>query len=68
MYKMNTRSNFVKTELNKIYDNLNISYEYVDLARLENGEKFVKVFEVLMDISEKSKILKDVVRNNYLFL
>lgn len=65
---MNTRSNFVKTELNKIYDILNISYEYVDLARLENGQKFVKVFEVLMDISEKSKILKDIVRNNCVFL
>ena len=65
---MNTRSNFVKTELNKIYEILNISYEYVDLARLENGQKFVKVFEVLMDISEKSKILKDIVRNNCVFL
>ena len=65
---MSTRSNFLKSELRKIYDNLNLSYEYADLARLENGEKFVKVFELLMELSEKSNTLKNVVRNNYLFV
>ena len=65
---MSTRSNFLKSELQKIYDNLNLSYEYADLARLENGEKFVKVFELLMEISEKSNKLKNVVRNNYMIL
>ena len=65
---MSTRSNFLKSELRKIYDNLNLSYEYADLTRLENGEKFVKVFELLMEISEKSNTLKNIVRNNYLFV
>ena len=65
---MSTRSNFVKTELKKIYDDLNTSFEYVDLSNLSNGEKFVKVFEVVMDLSEKSKTLKNLIRNNYLFL
>lgn len=65
---MTTRSNFVKSELQKIYNNLNISFEYIDLARLENGEKFVKVFELIMELSEKSNTLKNVVRNNYLFV
>ena len=65
---MTTRSNFVKSELQKIYNNLNISFEYIDLARLENGEKFVKVFELIMELSEKSNTLKNVVKNNYLFL
>ena len=65
---MTTRSNFVKSELQKINNNLNISFEYIDLARLENGEKFVKVFELIMELSEKSNTLKNVVRNNYLFL
>ena len=65
---MTTRSNFVKSELQKIYNNLNISFEYIDLARLENGEKFVKVFELIMQLSEKSNTLKNVVKNNYLFL
>ena len=65
---MTTRSNFLKSELQKIYNNLNITYEYADLARLENGEKFVKVFELLMEMSEKSNTLKNIVRNNYMFL
>ena len=65
---MNNRSNFVKVELQKIYDNLNTSYEYVDLSRLENDTKFIKVFELLMEISEKSNTLKNVVKGNYLFI
>ena len=65
---MNNRSNFVKVELQKIYDNLNSSYEYVDLSRLENDKKFIKIFELLMEINDKSINLKNVVRNNYLFI
>ena len=41
---MPTRSNFVKSELQKIYENLNMSYEYADFSRLENDNKFIKVF------------------------
>ena len=33
---MTTRSNFLKSELQKIYSNLNMSYEYADFSRLEN--------------------------------
>ena len=65
---MSTRSNFLKSELQKIYDNLNMSFEYADFARLENDNKFIKVFELLMEISEKSNTLKNVVRGNYLIL
>ena len=65
---MSTRSNFLKSELQKIYDNLNLSYEYADFARLENDTRFIKVFELLMEISEKSNTLKNVVRGNYLIL
>ena len=65
---MSNRSNFVKIELQKIYDNLNMSYEYVDLSRLENDNKFIKVFELLMEISEKSNTLNKVVKGNYLFI
>ena len=61
---MSTRSNFLKSELQKIYDNLNLSYEYADFSRLENDANFIKVFELLMEISEKSNMLKNVVRNN----
>ena len=65
---MTTRSNFLKSELQKIYDNLNMSYEYADFSRLENDNKFIKIFELLMEISEKSINLKKVVKDNYLFI
>ena len=65
---MNNRSNFVKVELQKIYDQLNSSYEYVDLSRLENDKKFIKVIELLMEINDKSINLKNVLKNNYLFI
>ena len=61
---MSTRSNFLKSELQKIYNSLNMSFEYADFSRLENDTKFIKVFELLMEISEKSNMLKNVVRNN----
>ena len=65
---MSTRSNFLKSELQKIYDNLNMSFEYADFARLGNDTRFIKVFELLMEISEKSSILNKVVKGNYLFI
>ena len=65
---MSTRSNFLKSELQKIYDSLNMSYEYADFSRLENDTKFIKVFELLMEIREKSITLKKVVKGNYLIL
>ena len=64
---MSTRSIFLKSELQKIYNNLNMSYEYADFARLENDARFIKVFELLMEISEKSSTLNKVVKGNYLF-
>ena len=65
---MSTRSNSLKSELQKIYDFLNVSYEYADFARLENDTKFIKIFELLMEISEKSNTLNKVVKGNYLFI
>ena len=65
---MSTRSNFLKSELQKIYNFLNVSYEYADFARLENDTRFIKIFELLMEISEKSSTLNKVVKGNYLFI
>ena len=65
---MSTRSNFLKSELQKIYNNLNMSYNYAEISRLENDTKFIKVFELLMEISEKSNTLNKVVKGNYLFI
>ena len=65
---MSNRSNFLKSELQKIYNNLNMSYEYADFSRLENDTRFIKVFELLMKISEKSNTLNKVVKGNYPFI
>ena len=65
---MTDRCDFLKTELQKIYNSLNMSYEYAELSRLENDTKFIKVFELLMEISKKSITLNKVVRGNYLFI
>ena len=65
---MSTRSNFLKSELQKIYNFLNVSYESADFARLENDTRFIKIFELLMEISEKSNTLNKVVKGNYLFI
>ena len=65
---MSTRSNFLKSELQKIYNFLNVSYEYADFARLENDTRFIKIFELLMEVSEKSNALNKVVKGNYLFI
>ena len=65
---MTTRANFQKSELQKIYNFLNVSYEYADYARLENDTRFIKIFELLMEISDKSNTLNKVVKGNYLFM
>ena len=65
---MTTRANFQKSELQKIYNFLNVSYEYADFARLENDTRFIKIFELLLEISEKSSTLNKVVKGNYLFI
>ena len=65
---MSTRSNFVKSELEKIYNSLNMSYEYANFPRLENDTRFIKIFELLMEISEKSITLNNIIKGNYLFI
>ena len=63
-----TRANFLKSELQKIYNFLNVSYEYAGYARLENDTRFIKIFELLMEIRDKSNTLNKVVKGNYLFI
>ena len=62
---MTARSNFLKSELEKIYNLLNVSFEYADFARLENDNRFIKVIELLMEISEKSSTLRQVLKGSY---
>ena len=61
---MSARANFVKSELEKIYNKLNESYEYASFARLENDNRFFKIFELIAELSEKSNNLKQVVRGS----
>ena len=62
---MTTRSNFIKSELEKIYNLLNESYEYAVIARLEDNRKFIGIIELLIEISEKSNTLQQVVKGRY---
>ena len=65
---MSIRSNFVKSELQKIYNSLNLSYENTVHFRMENDSRFIKIFELLMEISEKSNTLSNIIKGNYLFI
>ena len=62
---MTTRSNFIKSELEKIYNLLNESFEYAVFARLVDDRRFIRIFELLMEISEKSNTLQQVVKGRY---
>ena len=65
---MKYRAKFVKGELEKIYKLLNASFEYADYSQVEDDRRFIKIFELLMEISEKSNTLNKVVKGNYLFI
>ena len=62
---MKQRAKFVKGELEKIYNLLNASFEYIDYSQVENDKRFIKIFELLMEISEKSNTLRQVVKGSY---
>ena len=48
------------------YNLLNVSYEYADCARLEEDNRFIKIFELLMEITDKSNLLRQIVKGSYL--
>ena len=62
---MTSRSKFIRSEIRKIYKLLNLSYEYVVDFEFEDEERFKKIFELLMEINEKSDILQQVVKGSY---
>ena len=59
---MTSRTNFIKSELEKIYNLLNESFEYAVFVRLEDNRKFIRIIELLIEISEKSNTLQQVVK------
>ena len=62
---MTLRAKFLKSELEKIHKLLNVSLEYADYSQLEDNLQFIKIFELLMEISEKSNTLRQVVKGSY---
>ena len=55
---MKSREKFVKgAKLEKIYNWLNVCYEYCPYSRLEDDKRFVKIFKLLFEISEKADLL-----------
>ena len=60
-----TRSNFIKSELEKIYNLLKESFEYAFLDRLGDNRKFIRIIDLLIEISEKSNTLKQVVKGSF---
>ena len=61
---MSARVDLVKIELNEIYNLLNESFEYVNIARLKNDNRFKKIFEILMEIKGQSGLLCRIVKGN----
>ena len=61
---MSLRANFVKSELEKICNVLDECHDYVIITRFENNNRFFKIFELIAELSEKSNILKQVVRGS----
>ena len=50
---MSARVDLVKSELNEIYNLLNESFEYVNIARIKSDNRFKKIFEILMEIKRR---------------
>ena len=65
---MSTRSIFVKSELDNIYNNLKMSYKNTTFYRMENDTPFLKIFELIMELKEKTIILNNIIKGNYLFI
>ena len=62
---MKYRAKFVKGELEKIYKLLNATFENADYSQVEDDRRFIKIFQLLMEISEKSNTLRQVVKGSY---
>ena len=56
---MSSRGQFLKSELENIYELLNDSFEYVGF---EDEEMFLKIFKLLMEIREKSYTIRQVAK------
>ena len=65
---MSIRSKFVKEELEKLYNLLNVAYEHCPYSNLEDDKRFLKILELLFEINEKANVLRQVGKGSYLIL
>ena len=59
---MSTRVDLVKIELNEIYNVLNDSFEYVNIAVLKSDNRFKKIIELVMEIKGQTVLLNQLVK------
>ena len=59
---MSARVELVKIELNEIYNVLNDSFEYLDIAMLKNDNRFKKIIELIMEIKGHSVLLNKLIK------
>ena len=59
---MSARVELVKIELNEIYNLLNNSFEYLNIAMLKNDNRFKKIIELVMEIKGQSVLLNRLVK------
>ena len=45
-----------------------MSYENSVNCRMENDSRFIKIFNLLMEINDKSNELNNIIKCNYLFI
>ena len=59
---MSARVELVKIELNEIYNVLNDSFEYVNIAMLKNDNRFKKIIELIVEIKNQCVLLNRLVK------
>ena len=59
---MSARVELVKIELNEIYNVLNDSFEYVNIAVLKSDNRFKKIIELVMEIKGQTFLLNRLVK------
>lgn len=65
---MNSRETFLKGELENIYRQLDVAFDYAPYSQLESDKRFLKIFELLFEMNDKVDLLRQVVKGSYLIL
>lgn len=65
---MNSRETFLKGELENIYRQLDVAFDYAPYSQLESDKRFLKIFELLFEMNDKVDLLRQAVKGSYLIL